>query len=258
MLLEAVVIVLREVLEAALLVALLLSLLRSQVPNQKWLFISAPIGALVAFWYAQNIGWLSELWDYSGQEVINASLQVGIFLLTLALLKLLRRPVTQTSLASFLAGAVLVLAVSRELSEIVLYLRSYPLHSNDWWRVLSGGGLGAATGACVGIFIHSLLVWAGSNKVSEALKRALLSVVVAGILLQVVSLLQQVDHLPSPKPLWDSSALLPESSVFGQLLYALLGYEATPTLWHVGVYLGALALLMLVAFPFRTGPSQDA
>jgi high-affinity iron transporter len=44
--------------------------------------------------------------------------------------------------------------------------------------------------------------------------------------------------------LWDSSAWLPEHSVAGRLLYALIGYESSPSAAQVVSYLaGTLAVL---------------
>ena len=62
-----------------------------------------------------------------------------------------------------------------------------------------------------------------------------------------LALLVQADWLPSQAPLWDTSAALPENSPPGQLLYALLGYEATPGPWQVGLSAGALGLALLTA-----------
>jgi high-affinity iron transporter len=45
---------------------------------------------------------------------------------------------------------------------------------------------------------------------------------------------------------WDTSDWVAETSVTGQLLYALLGYEATPTLTQLIVYSATLAVFMLV------------
>ena len=61
---------------------------------------------------------------------------------------------------------------------------------------------------------------------------------------QASLLLIQADWLPYTVELWDSSALLPEYSVTGQLLYALIGYEANPSLLQVCVYIGAVILIL--------------
>jgi len=75
----------------------------------------------------------------------------------------------------------------------------------------------------------------------------LLSLVAAGMLSQAVLLLIQADWLPSQLPLWDTSEWLSENSVTGQLLYALIGYEATPTALQAFFYFGGLLLFLVVA-----------
>jgi high-affinity iron transporter len=97
----------------------------------------------------------------------------------------------------------------------------------------------------VGLLIYLLVLWTGIQRNMIKIAYVLLAAVAAGIVTQAVSLLEQVDRIPSAPPLWDSSALLPENSVIGQLLYALLGYEATPSLWHVSAYVVVIASLVM-------------
>ena len=63
--------------------------------------------------------------------------------------------------------------------------------------------------------------------------------------LQASGLLIQADYLPSGLA-WDSSDWLPEDSVAGQLLYAMLGYEATPAPAQLWAYGGAVLLMTSV------------
>ena len=77
--------------------------------------------------------------------------------------------------------------------------------------------------------------------------------VAAGMSSQAALLLIQADWLPAQLPLWDSSGWLPETSVTGQVLYALVGYEATPTPVQAGFYAGGMGLFMLLtALAWRT------
>jgi high-affinity iron transporter len=85
---------------------------------------------------------------------------------------------------------------------------------------------------------------------------ALLCLIGAGMVMQATLLLEQVDWLPSAQPLWDSSALVSEQSVTGELLYAVFGYEATPSAVQIGLYVGSLLLMAgswYVAGRSRTG-----
>ena len=70
------------------------------------------------------------------------------------------------------------------------------------------------------------------------------------MLLQAGKMLIQADILPDGQ-LWDSSALLSEESLSGQLLYALAGYEATPAPAQLVLYLfgaACMAAVMLLRY----------
>jgi high-affinity iron transporter len=62
----------------------------------------------------------------------------------------------------------------------------------------------------------------------------------------VVVYLMQGGLVESQLPVWDSSGWISETSVTGQLLYASLGYEATPTLKQLVFYCATLMVFMLV------------
>jgi high-affinity iron transporter len=80
----------------------------------------------------------------------------------------------------------------------------------------------------------------------------------AGMAGQASLLLIQADWLPSQAPLWDSSNLVAENSITGQLLYALIGYEATPTPIQAIAYFGGLILPLVLMLITRQGSSPDA
>jgi high-affinity iron transporter len=109
--------------------------------------------------------------------------------------------------------------------------------------------MGSVIGASIGISIGALIYYfviSLSYRQSLVLGIGLLALVAAGMLSQAVLLLIQADWLPSQLPIWDSSGWLPETSVTGQLLYALIGYEATPSALQASFYFGGLLLLLLV------------
>ena len=106
--------------------------------------------------------------------------------------------------------------------------------------------MGACIGVSVGVLIYYFLS-ALSGRMAWIVGLGLLSLVAAGMLSQAVLLLIQADWLPSHLPLWDTSDWLSENSVTGQLLYALIGYEATPTALQASFYFGGLFLFLVVA-----------
>jgi high-affinity iron transporter len=70
--------------------------------------------------------------------------------------------------------------------------------------------------------------------------------------IEAVLYLTQAGLVSTDRPLWDSSHLLAETSVLGQLAYALVGYEATPTGLQLGAYFATVAaILTAMAIAYR-------
>lgn len=67
-----------------------------------------------------------------------------------------------------------------------------------------------------------------------------------GQLMQGLQLLEQVDIISSDMDLWSTSYLIAEDSELGYLLTILLGYEATPSVMELLVYLNAIIVPILV------------
>ena len=76
MLLSSVILVLQETLEAALLVSVLLAISYQLSNRRAWLLLGVFGGALFSFMYARYMGSISEWFDYVGQEIVNAVLQI--------------------------------------------------------------------------------------------------------------------------------------------------------------------------------------
>lgn len=260
MLLDSIVIVLRETLEASILIALLLSVQRSvqfrQSDLQKnyppivqiekiWLPAALVCGAISALLYAHNLGSISEWFDYAGQEVINATMQ---YCLSLSLiLFLLLVGLNRLRLLPCLMLLITALAITREGAEIFIFYRGFVTSSAQFSGALTSGFIGLMIGVSVGVLVFYSLTNIRPQKalVIQALLAALIA---AGLAEQATQLLLQIDWLESAAPVWDSSALLPEHSVIGQLCYAVFGYEATPTGSEVLVYCMTLVAALLTFF----------
>jgi high-affinity iron transporter len=248
MLLTSVIIVLREVLEAALIISVLLAIGRSLPTKKTWVGWAFGLGTIGALLYATNTATVSDWFDGVGQEVVNALLQIAIYVCLMLFIILFGSDRNQTRnrarRLSSLMILIVSLAITREGSEVLLYLSAFTDDLDMFKPVLIGGLVGAGIGTSIGALTYYLMVIvsrAGMPQVSNVV----IALVGAGMASQATLLLTQADWLPSQLPLWDSSGWLPEPSVPGQLLYALIGYEATPTPIHVAVYL--IALLIPIA-----------
>jgi high-affinity iron transporter len=152
-------------------------------------------------------------------------------------------------------GFIVVLAITREGSEVLIYLNNFTQTPDLISVVLSGAVIGAGIGCSVGIIVYYLLCniaprWSMNAGI------VLLILISSGMISQASLLLIQADWLPSQLPLWDSSHYISEQSVVGQLLYAVMGYEATPTPVQAGFYFSGLLLSIMLFFFANKFPSS--
>lgn len=266
MFLNAVILVLQELLEATLLVSVLLVVtrhLRQHWPalqlRRFWVVWALGCGALGAWLYAGWMPVIAEWFDYVGQDVVNALLQALIIALMLLFGWLYPAGQRLGSVRGWLAAASLVgmvaVVVAREGSEIILYVDGIMGQPGNLSPVLLGGLMAAGIGLSCGVFLHFGLT---SLRMRQSLRTALvlLALFIGSMASQAVILLTQADWLPYTEQAWDSSGLLDEAGITGQLLYALVGYEATPSLLQVFIYLGVIVAVMLTPL-FRKGWTQE-
>jgi len=246
--LSALIIVLREVLEAGLIISALLAASRVIGGDRRGIGVGALLGFLGALANARWLGTVSDWADGIGQELLNAGLLLAIVaLLTcynigVALRIRGRRKQLADALLFWGAAGAVACAGSRECAEIFIYASGFGTSFAALTPVLIGGGIGLGIGASIAALLYYLLVYL---RPAQALLATCLmpTLIAAGMAGQAITYLFQAGLLNAEEPLWDTSALLLESSATGQLLYALLGYEATPMPMQITAYLAALVLV---------------
>lgn len=256
MFLNAVVLVLQEMIEAALLISVLLvftHLFRRNWESSfklktNWVLYSIAIGGIGAVVYSYYTPQISEMFDYVGQEVFNATIHILSFLLIFFLAylvpsKILATKILQRSrVAAFCMAGVVMFAIVREGSEVIQYIMGVAGQDENFSPVVLGGAIGAGIGASAGVLLFYGLINLSVN-MSFKTSLILLCLIAGNMGSQVVLLLTQADWLPFTPIAWNTSNGLPETSIFGQLLYALIGYEATPSLLQVSAYLFGVILI---------------
>jgi len=244
-LLSSVILVLREVLEAAVLVSVLLALSRNIGQGGRWFLYSLPLAAIGTVTFASTLDVVTDSLDGAGQELANAGLQLLVYLLTLCIVTIAMRSSVRRVLFTCLATGAVGCAMIREGSEIYLYIIGFASAVEIRGAVFTGSVLGAGIGVSLGVLLYSSL-GALSARTCFRVCIVLLTLIGAGMVMQAALLLEQVDWLPAGGPAWDSSFLVAEQSVTGELLYAVFGYESTPSGVQLLLY-GASLLLMVVA-----------
>ena len=245
MLLDAVIIVLRETLEAGVLVSVLLTIGNQHQLGQRWLILAFMAGLAGALIYARNMGVVSNWFEYVGQEVLNGIIQYSVYLclLFICLLVSSRSSVKSRVLMGLLTLTV-VLALIREATEIMIFFSGFIGNSEALSKAVTSGFIGLMIGLSVGALCYFSIMSLKFRWIKPA-QVFVLSLVGAGMVAQATQLLIQADWLPSLAPLWDTRNILPEASIPGQLAYAIFGYEATPTPIEAWLFLGALLSIPL-------------
>ena len=251
-------IVFREVLEAALVVGIVLA--ASQGVPRRGAWVGAGItggiaGAALVAGFAEQIA--SALAGV-GQEVFNAA----VLFTAVAMLgwhnvwmgrhgrelaveagdvgKLVRAGARPLHALAVVVG----LAVLREGSELVLFLYSI-VAANGTDAVSFGLGfvLGVAAGVGVGALLYFGLLRIPLKHLFTVTSWLIL-LLAAGMAAQGAAFLVQADVLPPlGDGVWDTSWLLSEHSIPGQVLHALVGYVARPTGIQIVFYAATLLII---------------
>lgn len=252
MFLSSAIIILREVLEAALLLGIFFALAQTLCIRQRWASAAILIGMLTTVGYAFSIGVISEYFEGAGQEIFNAALQFLIIILLFVINALLPTQKGRERIIPLCMIITIVFSITREGSEIVIYFSSFLHQAEHRKMILLGGLLGAGIGFSVGALFYYLLVSFPRNRLI-VVADVLLAFVAAGLVSQAINLLIQVDWLTAKPAIINTEQWLPEASIVGQMLYALIGYESTPGPQQLVAYLLVLFLMLAVSFfAFRT------
>ncbi|HHJ35555.1 MAG TPA: iron permease [Gammaproteobacteria bacterium] len=259
MILSSVIIILGEVLELSILGSLFLALSFRLKMSRHWIAYAVIAGIACGILYAISFDTASQWFDGFGQEVINAGILIGIYLSLLLFNATIfindKKPGTMKIIRwAMISG--MVLAITRDGSEIFLYLSGFILSGESITPILTGSILGAGIGLSFGILIYYLFTNMTQDR-ARYVGYTLLLFVAAGMLSQAVRLLIQIDWLPAQNIVWDTSDWLDESSITGRLLYTLIGYEATPTPIEIQCYIAAIVCILVATIFARYSASKD-
>lgn len=256
--LGALIIVFREVIEAGLVIGIVLAVTRGARGSRAWIAGGVLTGALGAGLVAAFADGISQAVAGKGQELFNA----GVLALAVVMLawhniwmarhgRDLTRELTDVGRAvaagerSFVALALVVgLAVLREGSEVALFLYGILASGETAWNLLVGGLAGLGLGALVSTLTFYGLVTIPPRHLF-AVTSALITLLAAGLAAQCVGFLQQAWIVTAlSQTLWDTSAILPDSSLIGRVLHTLIGYTDQPSAMQVLVYVATLAVIV--------------
>lgn len=257
---DAVLLVLREVLEAALILSLLLALSSKFQLNFRWSFFALAAGIVGSWLLAHYAYEIADAMDGTGQELLNAFLYCAVILsvifLGLLILPLAFKPASNASTTSrkiainrhrlvySLFIIIVGFSLAREGSEIWIYLSGYTHQPDQLSSALIGAAIGAGIGMSLGAITYYVFAFM-SKKYFLPVFLVVITLLAGGLSMQIAKQLMQIGLLDSGVPLWDSSFLVNEHSWLGELLYALVGYDSRPAPIQGFFYLLTVAPILL-------------
>lgn len=262
---DAVVLILREVLEAALIISLLLALTFKLGLGHRW-SITALIGGFIgSASLAHYAPLIADSFDGRGQELLNVVLYLVVVISVLwiaftvmhfyiVIEKIYKNTDQSMTLRKakyypliILSSLVVSFSLAREGSEIWIYFSSFQIQSQAFYAALIGAAIGLGIGSSLGAIAYYFLVFM-NDKYFALTFLAVIMLLAGGLSPQIAKQFLQIGFLDSNGPIWDSSFLIDEKSWAGELLHALVGYDAQPTAIQAYFYLAAVMPIVLAFF----------
>jgi high-affinity iron transporter len=267
------IIVFREVVEAALIISIVMAASRGAPRRGFYVCGGVAAGLLAACVIAVFADNLAEAAAGAGQELFNAAvLFTAVGMLGWHNVWMRRhgrelaqemnrvgRAVLSGERPLYALALVVGLAVLREGAEVVLFL--YGIASADEGgagSMLAGGLLGIALGATVGFTMYFGLLKVPARHLFTVTS-GLILFLAAGLASQGAAYLVQADWLPPlGRAIWNTSGLLSEDSLVGQVLHTLVGYVSQPDGIQVVFYVATLAIIAGAMRTFGDRPTRPA
>lgn len=255
--LGATVIVFREVLEAALIIGIIAAATRGLAGRGRWLLAGVGCGVAGAMLIATLASEIAAAAEGIGQELLNASILGGAVVMLAwhnvwmsrharaftQQMQSVGASVNQGKRPLSVVALVVGLAVLREGAEVALFLYGIALGGVSAMPMLGGSLLGLAAGAAVGLALYAGLLSIPARHLFSITGWMIL-LLAGGMAAEAARFLVQADFLPELAPaLWDTSMILDERSILGQLLHTLVGYSARPSGMQVLSYVATIGII---------------
>jgi high-affinity iron transporter len=258
--LSTAIIMFRESLEAALIITIILTATKGLRSRGFWVsagILAGSVAAIVVAMFAQQ---LFQLAEGTGQELFNACVLLAATLMlgwhNVWMARHGRAMTVQMNgVGKAVSGgerhmstlAVVVgLAVLREGAEVVLFLNGLFVSGTHSAQILLGSMIGLGGGVLAGVLLYFGLMRIPMRHFF-AITSWIILLLAAGLAAQAAGFLTQAGLIsPLVMPLWDTSALLSERSLAGQVLHSLVGYIARPSGMQVLVYAGTVLVIGLL------------
>ena len=265
--LASLLLVFREILEAALIIGIVAAATRGVAGRGRWIGGGMALGIAGAVMVAAGAGWIANALSGAGQEWFNATVLLAAVVMIgwhvvwmarhgrelAAHMQSVGKAVESGTRPMTALMAVVAIAVLREGSELVLFGYGLLASGSSTLALSTGALLGLLAGVALGIALYFGLLKIPVRHFFGA-TNGLLVLLAAGMSASAAGFLTQADVLPTwSDPLWNSNWLLTDASLLGRTLHVLIGYTAQPSGMQLLFYASTLALLFLGMRLFASG-----
>jgi high-affinity iron transporter len=265
------VVVFRETLEAALIVAIVMGASRGVAARGRWIAAGVVLGIVGALVVAAFAGAISEAVQGRGQELFNAAvLLVAVAMLAwhnvwmssharkhVEEMRHLGHDVSVGAKPMSAMLAVTALAVLREGAETVLFLYGLMATGGSAGLVL-GGILGLIGGTAIGVLLYFGLLRVPLRHFFTV-TGVIVLLLAAGLASSAAGFLVQAGLLPAiVDQVWDTSGILSVGSLAGRMLHVLVGYNDRPTGVELLFYVVTLVTILVLMRIFGARSTRAA
>jgi high-affinity iron transporter len=239
MLINTVILFLRDALPIFVLVVYLYVHLPA---SQLWLSLCFVAGALLSLLYINQIHIIGQWFDGKGIELSLWLYQFLVYLLALVLgYGLYRNQPSDKHFLYWVAGLMVSLILVSKGSNFILYFNGYLDQSNAIQSMLLGTFLGLGICFSLATLLYLTAQWL-KQRLGPWATWLLIHIYVTGQLVNAISLLVQVDFIDASSTAWSSQLFVNNEFELGHLFNVLFGYQATPSIAQVIVYVLALSI----------------
>ncbi|MFO0995380.1 MAG: FTR1 family protein [Alphaproteobacteria bacterium] len=255
---ETAIIVFREALEIAIVVALLLAATKGVRGRWMWLGVGLAAGVAGSCVVAYFADVIAGSFAGSGEDVFNAVVLLLTAIMVAWTIAWMRRHSAEIAMTARETGArirsgdaplyifatTVAITVLRDGSELVVFLAALRLAGEVSSGNIAGGFvLGIAGGIVTGTLLYGGVMWTRLRSVFTMIT-VLLAFLAAGLAAQAAAFFVSSGWLPPLlDPLWDMSSILDNDSVGGRFAHSIFGYVAQPSGMQVLAYLVMLSVV---------------
>ena len=215
--------------------------------NLNYLLITLISGVLFSFYFFSIAMFASELFEGAGHEILTVILLVLGYLsfVISTLLSNSSKKASSLLLILLFIGINSFMAVKG--SAFLIFFDVYLQQSVKWSNLIIGFIIGL--GICISFSALFLFILKEIKQMNHfKLIPVLWYLFLAGQVSQIMPHLSQVDLLPFGGSIIDFSYLVKDSSEYGHILNALFGYESSPSLYFLIIYLMAFSIPFASSF----------